>query len=163
MPKESSTGPERMEPIGPVLAVIGCTVGLVLLIGGAGAALVAGIRAASGDAEGVDLGLLIAGGLFAALVAYVGLGTVLHHWDVRRATLRLEAAGVGASAEVTGVGPEDTTADGGSRLIWIRVRVSGTGFPPFEASFPRPYGAAEATVGAEIEVVVDLVGNTFRL
>ncbi|MFB8039491.1 hypothetical protein ACFC5Z_42735 [Streptomyces sp. NPDC056004] len=57
MPKESSTGPERTEPTGPVLAVIGCAVGL----------------------------------------------------------------------------------------------------------FPRPCGAAEATVGAEIEVVVDLVGNTFRL
>ncbi|MET9658324.1 hypothetical protein [Streptomyces sp. NPDC006510] len=63
MPKESGTGPERIEPMGPVLAAIGCAVGLVLLIGGAGAAPAAGILAASGDRKGVHLGLLIAGGL----------------------------------------------------------------------------------------------------
>lgn len=88
---------------------------------------------------------------------------MLYNWDLRRATLRLEADGVGATAEVIGVGPDDVSADGCSRMIWIRVRVSGAEFPVFEASCPMPYGVAEATAGAEIKAVVDPGGKTFRL
>jgi hypothetical protein len=163
MPKESSTGPERIAPIGPVLAVLACAVGLVLLLGGAGAAVVMGWRAASGEVSGVDLVLEIAAALFAVLVAYVGLGTVLYNWTVRQATISLEADGVEAVAEVIGVGPEDVSQDGNSRMIWLRVRLEGPGFPAFEANCLMPYSAAQARVGARIEAVVDPGGNTFRL
>ncbi|MFF2964953.1 hypothetical protein ACFVT1_40195 [Streptomyces sp. NPDC057963] len=163
MAGESSTGPERIEPMGPILAVIACVFGLALLLGGAGVAVALGTLAASGEVTGVELALVIAGGLFAAFVAYVGFSTVLYNWDLRRATIRLEADGVGATAEVIRVGPEDVSADGTSRMIWVRIRVEGRGFPAFEASCLMPYGVAAATVGAEIEVVVDPGGGTFRL
>lgn len=163
MRRENSTGPERVEPIGPVLFVIACAIGLVLLLGGAGAAVALGILAASGEVRGPESVLTIAAALFAAFVAYVGFGTVLHNRAVRRATIRLEADGVGADARVIEVGPEDVGADGASRTIWLRVRVEGPGFPAFEADCLMPYSAARARPGARIEAVVDPVGGTFRL
>ncbi|MDV9200599.1 hypothetical protein [Streptomyces sp. Wh19] len=163
MPEESSTGPERIDPIGPVLAVIACALGLALLLGGAGTAVVMGLWAASGEVRDVELALTIAAALFAALVAYVGFGTVLYNWTVRRSTIGLEADGIEAVAEVIEVGPEDVSQDGTSRMIWLRMRLEGPGFPPFEANCLMPHSAARACVGARIEAVVDPGGNTFRV
>ncbi|AXE77924.1 hypothetical protein C5746_14355 [Streptomyces atratus] len=67
-----------------------------------------------------------------------------------------------ATAEVIGAGPDEVSADDCSRMIWIRVRVSGAE-SQVEAGCLMPHGVAGATAGAEIKAVVDPGGKAFRL
>ncbi|MFD7509788.1 hypothetical protein ACFV5N_10645 [Streptomyces sp. NPDC059853] len=155
---------ERVEPMGRIHAVLANTVGAVLLAGGGTGAVLFTV-AAVGEAETtVDAVVSGAVALFAALVGYVGLGTLLHNRDVRAATRRLITTGVDATAEVIGIGPEEVTSDGLSTQHELLLRVTGPGFAPFEARTTEPDDRFPGlVVGSRLAAVVDPVHRDFSL
>lgn len=155
---------ERVEPMGRVHAVLANTVGAVLLAGGATGAVLFTVGAATGAETTVDAVVFGAVALFAALVGWVGLGTLIHNRDVRAATRRLAATGVDAAAEVIAIGPEEVTPDGLSTQHELLLRLTGPGFAPFEARTTEPDDRFPGlVVGSRLAAVVDPVRREFSL
>ncbi|MGW5367896.1 hypothetical protein ACWER6_31100 [Streptomyces sp. NPDC004009] len=127
--------PVLLDPKGPVITAIACTVGAVLLLGAAGIFVYVTVRTVAdfGRTEG---GWVWAGAglaLVAAFVAYTGVSTILFARAERRATLQLAAYGVDATAlvlTVTSAPPSNDDHD----QVRLLMRVSGPGFESFEHS-----------------------------
>ncbi|WP_051804231.1 hypothetical protein [Streptomyces griseus] len=157
--------PVLLEPQGPVITAIACTVGAGLFLGAGGVCVhlavrtVADLRATGSGWAVVGLGLV----LVAGFVAFVGASTVVSALAERRATLRLAARGVDATALVLAVASAPPTADD-DRQVRLLLRVGGPGFESFDHSgdvLGRLFGgAAQGTV---LPARVDPVTRAFTL
>ncbi|MGW5773729.1 hypothetical protein ACWEVY_31860 [Streptomyces longwoodensis] len=157
--------PVLLEPKGPVITVIACTVGAALFLGAAGAFAYVTIRTAAdlGRTDGrwtwAGLGLALA----AAFVAYGGLCTVAFARAERRATLQLAAQGVDAAALVLAVAPAPPSNDDHDQ-VRLLMRISGPGFEPFEHSgevLRHLFGST--TQGTVLPARVDPTTRTFTV
>ncbi|MGW7292316.1 hypothetical protein ACWGIB_07980 [Streptomyces xiamenensis] len=154
----------RVEPMGPVLATIANLFGAGLL-GGGGWLAVSFTHGALSDPETtVDAVVFAAVALFGAFVASVGLGTLLHNRERRRSTRRLATQGVDGAAEVIAIGPGEVMPDGLATQHELRLRVTGPGFEPFEASSVEPDNHFPGVVvGSRLAVVVHPPSREFSL
>ncbi|MFC1411867.1 hypothetical protein ACEZCY_21670 [Streptacidiphilus sp. N1-12] len=127
--------PVLMEPKGPVITAIACTVGAVLTLAGvvgAGFCVVRAVTGAGGTRGGwvwVAVGLA----LVLLIVAWTGFSTIVNARDERAATLQLEAVGVDTTALVLSVASARASADDHPQ-VRLLLRVTGPGFETFESS-----------------------------
>lgn len=157
--------PALLDPKGPVITAIACTVGAVLLLGAGGAAVYVAVRTVSDIGE-TDAGWAWAGaGLFlvSVFVACVGWSTFFSaRWE-RRLTLRLAATGVEATAVILSVSsaPPSPAED---RQVRLLMRVDGPGFEPFECGCDvLAYRFGDVTQGSALPARVDQVTRVFTL
>ncbi|WNI20444.1 hypothetical protein [Streptomyces sp. ITFR-16] len=143
--------PALLDPKGPGITALACTVGAVLFLGGGGACVYVAVRTVT-DLDETGSGWVWAGAglaLAAAFVACVGLSTMLSAREDRRATLQLAALGVDTTALVLAVASAPPTNDNYNQ-VRLLMRVSGPGFEPFECGNEVPkyrFGsAAQGTV-----------------
>lgn len=157
--------PFLLEPQGPVITAIACTVGAVLFLGAGGAFVYVTARTVA-DLDETGSGWVWAGAglaLAAAFVAVVGLSTLLHARAERRATLQLAALGVDGTALVLAVASAPPTNDD-SEQVRLLMRVSGPGFDPFECGSEVPkYRFGRATQGTVLPARVDPVTRAFTV
>ncbi|MER6476747.1 hypothetical protein [Streptomyces filamentosus] len=157
--------PVLLEPQGPVITAIACTVGAGLFLGAGGvcvylaARTVADLRATGSGWAVVGIGLV----LVAGFVAAVGASTVVSARAERRATLRLASHGVDATALVLAVASAPPTNDDHYQ-VRLRMRVSGPGFEPFDHSGDvLRYLFGGAVQGTVLPARVDPATRTFTL
>ncbi|MFG1807604.1 hypothetical protein [Streptomyces sp. NPDC049040] len=157
--------PILLDPKGPVITAVACTVGAVLFLGAGGAFGYAVIRTAA-DLGETSRGWVWAGAGFAlaaAFIACVGLSTVLGARAERRATLQLAALGVDATALVLAVASAPPTNDY-SHQVRLLMRISGPGFEPFECANEVPkYRFGSATQGTVLPARVNPVSRAFTI
>ncbi|MFJ4716801.1 hypothetical protein [Streptomyces sp. NPDC088785] len=165
MPTARAAEPVLLDPKGPVITAIACTVGAVLFLGAGGAFVYVTVRTIAGLGETgggwvwVGAGLALA----AAYVAAVGWSTVLSAREERRATLRLAALGVDATALVLTVAPAPPTNDEHPQ-IRLLMRVSGPGFEPFECGSDVPrFRLGGVTPGTPLPARVDPLTRAFTV
>ncbi|MEU3187850.1 hypothetical protein ABZ707_27155 [Streptomyces sp. NPDC006923] len=157
--------PVLLDPKGPVITAIACTVGAVLFLGAGGAFVYATVRTAAdfGETSG---GWVWAGAglaLTAAFIACVGLTTALSARAERRATLQLAALGVDATALVLAVASAPPTNDD-YHQVRLLMRISGPGFEPFECGNEVPkYRFGGATQGTVLPARVNPVTRAFTI
>lgn len=157
--------PALIEPRGPGITAAECTVGALLLLGAGGFCVYATVRTVAESGEtGAGWGWAGVGvALAAAFVAWIGLGTIIGARDEWRATRRLAALGVDATAVVLAVASASPTNDYRYR-IRLTLRVSGQGIDPFECTGKvlkdRFGGTAQGTV---LSARVDPVTLAFTL
>ncbi|MGC4950782.1 hypothetical protein ACLQ2N_31910 [Streptomyces sp. DT224] len=143
--------PALIELRGPGITAAECAVGALLLLGAGGFCVYATVRTVAEIGEtGAGWGWAGLGvALAAAFVAWIGLGTIIGARDERRATRRLAAQGVDATALVLAVASASPTNDYRDR-IRLTLRVSGPGVDPFECEGKvlkdRFGGATQGTV-----------------
>ncbi|MFJ9138807.1 hypothetical protein OG458_05885 [Streptomyces sp. NBC_01281] len=157
--------PVLLDPKGPVITAVACTVGAVLFLGAGGAFVYVTVRTVADlDATGTGWVWVGAGlALAAAFVACVGLSTLLSAREERRATLRLAALGVDATALVLAVASAPPTNDYYDQ-VRLLMRISGPGFEPFECSNEVPnYRFGSATQGTVLSARVDPVTRAFTI
>ncbi|MEV5604609.1 hypothetical protein AB0L33_24520 [Streptomyces sp. NPDC052299] len=125
--------PALIEPKGPGITALECTVGALLLLGAGGFCVYAVVRTVAESGEtGAGWGWAGMGvALAAAFVAWIGLGTIIGARDERRATLRLAAQGVEATALVLAVASTSPTNDYRNR-VRLTLRLNSPGLEPFE-------------------------------
>ncbi|MEU2023745.1 hypothetical protein ABZ565_16555 [Streptomyces sp. NPDC016469] len=151
MASAGASEPVLLDPRGPAITAMQCTVGVGLLLGGSGFCVYTTIRtlAEIGDTTSSWAWAGIGVALTAAFVAWVGFGTILDACIERRATLQLAALGVDTTALVLAVAPATPSNDHHERLL-LSIRVSGPGFEPFECEQKvlkhRFGGATQGTV-----------------
>ena len=118
----------RVEPMGPVLAALANLFGAGLLGGGGWLAVSFAHGALSDPETTVDAVVFGAVALFGALVAYVGLGTLLHNRERRRSTRRLATQGVDGAAEVIAfhVASSSRVGPSSARRVWLTRRPCAT-------------------------------------
>ncbi|WP_331738954.1 hypothetical protein OG242_32360 (plasmid) [Streptomyces sp. NBC_00727] len=157
--------PALLDPKGPGITAIACTVGAILLLGAGGAAVYVAVRTVSEIGE-TGAGWTWAGaGLFlvAAFVACVGWSTLFSaRWE-RRLTVRLAVTGVDATALVLSVSsaPPSPADD---RQVRLLMRVDGPGFEPFECTCDvLAYRFGDAAQGTALSARVDPVTRVFTL
>ncbi|GAA3010039.1 hypothetical protein JCM13580A_01250 [Streptomyces drozdowiczii] len=127
--------PALLDPKGPVITAIACTVGAVLLLGSGGSAVYIAVRTVSESGE-TGSGWTWAGAalfLVAVFVAHVGWSTVVSARMERRLTLRLAATGVDATALVLSASAAPPSNDDHEQ-VRLLIRVDGQGFEPFECA-----------------------------
>ncbi|KMO94565.1 hypothetical protein [Streptomyces roseus] len=157
--------PVLLDPKGPVITAIACTVGAVLFLGAAGAFVYVTVHTVADfdRSDGVwawgRAGLALA----AAIVAYGGLSTILFARAERRATLQLAAHGVDGTALVLAVASAPASNDDHDQLRLL-VRVNGPGFEPFEHSGEvLRYLFSRATPGTILPARVNATTRAFTL
>ncbi|WP_405658549.1 hypothetical protein OG379_01925 [Streptomyces sp. NBC_01166] len=160
-----SNGPVLLDPKGPVITAIACTVGAVLFLGAGGAfayvtvRTVADLDETSGAWVWAGAGLALA----AAFIACVGLSTILGARAERRATLQLAALGVDATALVLAVASAPPTNDN-CYQVRLLMRISGPGFEPFECGSEVPkYRFGSATQGTVLPARVNPATRAFTI
>lgn len=157
--------PVLLDPSGPVITAIACTVGAVLFLGAGGAFVYVTVRTAA-DLDETSGGWVWAGAglaLAAAFVACVGLSTILSARAERRATLQLAALGVEATALVLAVASAPPANDD-SYQVRLLMRISGPGFEPFECANEVPkYRFGSATQGTVLPARVNPVTRAFTI
>ncbi|WP_406460679.1 hypothetical protein OHB07_02670 [Streptomyces sp. NBC_00111] len=157
--------PVLLDPKGPVITAIACTVGAVLFLGAGGACVYVGVRTVA-ELDETSTGWMWAGvglALAAAFIACMGLSTLLFARTERRATLQLAARGVDATALVLAVASAPPTNDD-YHQVRLLMRVSGPGFEPFECGNEVPtYRFGGATSGTVLPARVDPVTRTFTI
>lgn len=157
--------PALLEPKGPVITVIACTVGAILMLGGGGACVFCVVLAATGIGGTRGGGIWGAAGLalVGAFIAWVGFSTILNARVERRATLQLAAVGVDATALVLTVASAPPSNDDHPQ-IRLLMRISGPGFEPFESSNDvLTYRFKSATQGAVLPARVNPASRVFTL
>ncbi|MFE2875157.1 hypothetical protein ACFXG6_15470 [Streptomyces roseus] len=157
--------PVLLDPKGPVITAIACTVGAVLFLGAAGAFVyvtvhtVADFDRSDGVWAWAGAGLALA----AAIVAYGGMSTILFARAERRATLQLAAQGVDATALVLAVTSAPPSNDDHDQ-IRLLVRIDGPGFEPFEhSSEVLRYLFGSVTQGTVLPARVNATTRTFTI
>ncbi|MEV0848894.1 hypothetical protein AB0J21_23995 [Streptomyces sp. NPDC049954] len=157
--------PVLLDPKGPVITALACTVGALLFLGAGGAFGYVAVRTVADLGETgsgwawVGAGLALA----AAFVACVGLFTLLSAHAERRATLQLAALGVDATALVLAVASAPPTNDE-HQQVRLLMRVSGPGFEPFECGSEVPkYRFGGATQGTVLPARVNPVTRAFTI
>ncbi|MFJ7301043.1 hypothetical protein [Streptomyces sp. NPDC099088] len=157
--------PALLDPKGPVITAVACTVGAALFLGAGGAFVYVTVRTVA-DLDATGSGWVWAGAglaLAAAFIACVGLSTLLSAREDRRATLRLAALGVDATALVLAVASAPPTNDHYDQ-VRLLIRISGPGFEPFECSDEVPdYRFGSATQGTVLSARVDPVTRAFTI
>ncbi|MGW4271048.1 hypothetical protein ACWEGQ_01440 [Streptomyces seoulensis] len=157
--------PVLLDPKGPVITAIACTVGAVLLFGAGGACVLFTVRTAA-DLDETRSGWVWAGAglaLVAAFIAYVGLSTILFARAERRATLQLAALGVDATALVLSVSSAPPTNDDHDQ-VRLLTRISGPGFAPFESGNEVPkHRFGNATQGTVLPARVNPLTRAFTI
>ncbi|MET7390370.1 hypothetical protein ACFYPT_10625 [Streptomyces sp. NPDC005529] len=157
--------PVMLDPKGPVIAAIACTVGAVLFLGSGGAFVYVTVRTVADlDETGSGWAWVGAGlALAAAFIAWVGLSTVLFAREERRATLQLAALGVDATALVLAVAPAPPTDDEHTQ-VRLALRISGDGFASFECGSEVPkYRFGSAIQGTVLSARVNPVTRAFTI
>jgi hypothetical protein len=141
--------PTLLEPRNAVVTGFACVGGLVLLLGGAGAAVFCAVSAFAVHMGSAGDWVLLAGTfLVTVLVAVIGWRTFASFRADRAATVALADHGVDAEALVLSATllPDSATED----LVDLHLRVSGAGFEEFEAAqkltAERFEGVAEGAV-----------------
>lgn len=154
-----------LEPKGPVITAIACTVGAVLFLGAGGVFAYVTVRTVA-DLDETGSGWMWAGvglALAAAFVACVGLSTIPFAREERRATLQLAALGVDGSALVLAVASAPPTNDD-HHQVRLLMRISGPGFEPFECgSDVLRYRFGGATQGTVLRARVNPVTRAFTV
>ncbi|MET8175720.1 hypothetical protein [Streptomyces clavifer] len=157
--------PVLLDPKGPVITAIACTVGAALFLGAGGACAYVTVRTVADlDETGsgwvwVGVGLALA----AAFTACVGLSTILFARAERQATLQLAALGVDASALVLAVASAPPTTDDYYQ-VRLLMRISGSGFEPFECDTEvLKYRFGSATQGTVLPARVNPVTRAFTI
>ncbi|WUT01565.1 hypothetical protein OHA46_32965 (plasmid) [Streptomyces sp. NBC_00708] len=157
--------PALLDPKGPVITAIACTVGAILLLGAGGAAVYTAVRTVSEIGE-TGSGWTWAGAalfLVAVFVACVGWSTFVSARMERRLTLQLAATGVDASALVLSAASAPPSNDDHEQ-VRLRIRVDGQGFEPFEhACDLLAYQFGDAGEGTVLPARVDPETRVFTL
>ncbi|MEV0578071.1 hypothetical protein [Streptomyces sp. NPDC050392] len=157
--------PVLLDPKGPVITAIACTVGAVLFLGAGGAFVYVGVHTVADLDEPGD-GWVWAGAglaLAAAFVACVGMSTILSAREERRATLQLAALGVDATALVLAIASAPPTNDDHYQ-VRLLMRISGPGFEPFEcANEVLKYRFGSATQGTVLPARVNPATRAFTI
>lgn len=157
--------PVLLDPKGPVITAIACTVGAVLFLGAGGASVYVTLRTVV-DLDETGSGWVLAGAglaLAAAFIACVGLSTILFAHAERRATLQLAALGVDATALVLAVASAPPTNDN-YHQVRLLLRISGPGFEPFECGNEVPkYRFGSATQGTVLPARVNPATLAFTI
>lgn len=125
--------PMLLDPKNPVAAGFAYLFGLVLTVGGAGAAVFCVVSAFTQDMESTGDWILLAGTfLITLLVAVMGYRVFTSYRADRAQTIALDAHGVDAEALVLSAVllPGRDTDD----VLDVHVRVTGSGFEDFEAA-----------------------------
>ncbi|MEV0748897.1 hypothetical protein OG345_39515 [Streptomyces sp. NBC_01220] len=157
--------PALLDPKGPVITAIACTVGAVLFLGAGGAFVYVAVHTVA-DFHDTGSGWVWAGAglaLAAAFIAVVGLSTISSARAERRATLQLAAFGVDATALVLAVASAPPTNDNYDQ-VRLLIRVSGPGFEPFESGNEVPkYRFGSATQGTVLPARVNPATLAFTI
>ncbi|WP_406346105.1 hypothetical protein [Streptomyces sp. NBC_00648] len=104
-------------------------------------------------------GTLLTGILCTVFCAPLGLAIWGDTLSERENNQRLDAVGVAATAEVTGLTDWDDGEDSG---VVVALRISTPGCPPFETTWKRSRHPA-LRVGLRLKAVVDPTSNLFRV
>lgn len=104
--------------------------------------------------------VLIIGIVFTVVFLPLGLAFWFQTTAEREQNRRLDAVGVAATAEVTGL--TDFDWDGETPGVEVELRVSGPGFTTFETTWRRTQDPA-LRVGLRLTAVVDPAGGLFRV
>ncbi|MFJ3091592.1 hypothetical protein [Streptomyces sp. NPDC086838] len=165
MPTARAPEPALLDPKGPVITAIACTVGAVLLLGAGGAAVYVAVRTVS-EIGGTSSGWTWAGTalfLVAVFVACVGWSTFVSARVERRLTLRLAATGVAATALVLSASSAPPSNDEHEQ-VRLLIRVEGPGFEPFECTCDLfAYLFGDAAQGTVLPARVDPETRVFTL
>ncbi|MFG3137225.1 hypothetical protein ACGFZA_13560 [Streptomyces sp. NPDC048211] len=157
--------PALLDPKGPAITAIACTVGAVLSLGAGGAFAYITVHTVA-DFNETGSGWVWAGvglALVAAFVAYVGLSTILFARAERQATLQLAVFGVDATALVLTVASAPPTNDNYYQ-VRLLMRFNGPGFEPFECASEVPkYQFGRATQGTVLPARVNPVTRAFTI
>ncbi|WP_344265199.1 hypothetical protein [Actinomadura napierensis] len=165
MPAFRVREPVLLDPKGPVITLIACVVGGILMLGAGAAAVFCTVLATTGigGTRGGWTWAAVGLALVSAFVAYVGLSTVVSARDERHATIRLAAHGVEATALVLTVSSAPPTNDHYSQ-VRLLMRISGPGFASFESSNEVPrYRFGSAAQGTVLPARVDPATLAFTL
>lgn len=157
--------PVLLDPKGPGITAIACTVGAGLFLGAGGAAVYFTVRTAADLGETSSRWVWAGAGaaLAAAFIACVGLSTILGAREERQAALHLAAFGVDATALVLAVASAPPTNDE-SPQVRLLMRISGPGFEPFECGSEVPkYRFGRATQGTVLPARVNPVTRAFTI
>jgi hypothetical protein len=130
---ELTAEPTLLEPRNAVVTAFACAFGLVLLLGGSGAAVFCAVSAFTVDMDSAGDWLLLAGTfLITVFVAVIGARVCRSFRADRAATIELADHGVDAEALVLSaiLLPGRDTDD----VLDIHVRVTGAGFADFEVA-----------------------------
>ncbi|MGW1657903.1 hypothetical protein [Streptomyces atratus] len=103
--------------------------------------------------------LMVMGIVFTVVFLPVGLALWGHTAAEREHNRRLDAAGIPATAEITDLTHWEDADDAG---VAVGLRVSGPGFPTFEATWRRSPDDA-LRVGLRLTAVVEPSGGLFRV
>ncbi|MEW1698070.1 hypothetical protein ACIQCR_24110 [Streptomyces sp. NPDC093249] len=103
--------------------------------------------------------LLLMGIVFTVVLLPLGLALGGHTAAEREAGRRLDAQGIPATAEVTGLTAWEDGEDSGAD---VGLRISGPGFPPFETTWRRS-SPCSLRVGLRLPAVVDPPHATYRV
>lgn len=103
--------------------------------------------------------LMVMGIVFTVVFLPVGLGLWGHTAAEREHNRRLDAVGIPATVEITDLTPWEDAEDAG---VAVGLRVSGPGFPTFEATWRRSSHDA-LRVGLRLTAVVEPSGGLFRV
>ncbi|MEO3755238.1 hypothetical protein [Streptomyces sp. B6B3] len=147
---DSGPEPTRVSEIGLLGAVF-------LYSTAAGLCLCGPVMLAFGAFAGA--GLLLAGVLCTVLCAPLGIGLWANTSVERENNRRLDAVGVAATAEITGLTDWD---DGEQTGVIVGLRISGGAFRTFETTWKRSRHPA-LRVGLRLTAVVDPADNLFRV
>ncbi|MFD5066946.1 hypothetical protein ACFWNC_03215 [Streptomyces sp. NPDC058369] len=157
--------PALLDPKGPAITAIACTVGAILLLGAGGAAVYTAVRTVSEIGE-TGSGWTWAGAalfLVAVFVASVGWSTVVSARMERRLTLRLAATGVDATALVLSASAAPPSNDDHEQ-VRLLIRVDGQGFESFECACDLlAYQFGDAAQGTVLPARVDPETRVFTL
>jgi hypothetical protein len=157
--------PALLDPKGPVITAVACTVGVLLAVAGCAGAAVCAVLAVTG-AGGTHGGALWGAWALAALgvfVCLVGYSTAVNARHERRTTLRLAAGGVEATALVLAVASAPPTHDDHPQ-VRLRLRIGGTGVGPFEIEVEvHSYRFGDAAQGTVLPARVDPASLVFTL
>lgn len=157
--------PVLLDPKGRVITVVACVVGAVLMVGGGAACVLCVVLAVTGGGgtRGGWVWAAAALASVAALVSWTGFGTVVNAREERRATLRLAAVGVEATALVLTVASAPPSNDD-SPQVRLVMRISGPGFEPFDSTNDVPsYRFGRAAQGAVLRARVDPATRAFTV
>ncbi|MCX4771862.1 hypothetical protein [Streptomyces sp. NBC_01285] len=157
--------PALLDPKGPVITVIACTVGAILMLGAGGACVFCVVLATTGIGGTHGGWTWGAAGLalVAAFIAWVGYCTILNARVERQATLQLAAVGVDSTALVLTVASAPSSNEDHPQ-IRLLMRISGPGFETFESTSDVPaYHFGRATQGTVLPARVNPASRVFTL